>query len=809
MLPPGAVLFFFSPTSDLSNGAKAWGHLDTDANEEALQLSMMTLSIRWQRVEIAKNNHRNSKGDVGHRNSPEQTQVVEAPREARMPELCLTARHHDQTARIQPAEDFGAGLSVLPREEDQVRYPTPQLQLVHHPEKGMPSTAIVNALQNEKKALEDVLLLLKRASPDEVPGILESVPIVNGNVVLRRHSPTPAVSDEKKLARPETGHPSDDDGAGISSDEDLDVLPFLSIDEGGKVDSFGPSSALQGPTKPILPTELPVAEHVRNQLIANAILQRQREHDLCYRQDIFGVPMELAKHLLDLHWNRQHHTFLLTYRPAIMRDLVQSGPYCSEFLITAIFACSSKYSQRIEVRDNPVDPTSSGRRFFARCGQLLAERSLLNSSSIATLVGLLLLGSTYNARGDTSKGWLYTGYALRMVYDLGLHLDYKATTANAEDIEIRRRVFWGAFICDKLQSLYLGRPMTIHLRDVHVSRNFMDTMEEKELWTPYVDPLIPAENMAGIPRNPTPIHSVSTFQQLCLLSRIMTKIINRFYVVGATAADARASLQSIDDALISWKDSLPTDLKFEPWSDNPIAQQARPAPNVMILSALYHSLVILLHRPFISDGHLRSAVPPASSWKRCSTAARNITSIVVAYQATYTLRGAPYLMSYAVYVACTIHVRNAAATERDQPAENSSLLSTSLHSLDELSLPNVGISKPASIIRNIMATNGIKLVSGMAPILTPSSYRIPRINIKFQEPRGVDIHSPSSLDLDAILRMFPSRSPIPEGLEQPTTFGPGFSLSNDPYAPEDLLYGFMNGETPSFTDFTADGVFRM
>ena len=583
-----------------------------------------------------------------------------------------------------------------------------------------PSTAIVNALQNEKRGLEDVLLRLKNASPEERESILDSVSISDsdGTVVTMptsagRATSQPEVGDEKRQGRTDDKAHSDDDGTDNFSDEDLDVLPFLSVDEGGKLDSFGPSSALQGPNKPVIPTESPVAEHVRNQLIANALLQRQREHDLHYCREIYGVPVDLAMHLLDLHWNRQHHTFLLTYRPAVMRDLIHNGPYCSEFLVNAIFAVSSKYSQRIEVRDNPADPTSSGRRFFARCDQLLAEQSLLNSSSIATLVGLLLLGSTYNARGEVSKGWLYTGYALRMVYDLGLHLDYKATTANAEDIEIRRRVFWGAFICDKLQSLYLGRPMTIHLRDAHVSRNFMDTMEENELWAPYTDPNFPQEAVPLSSTTPTPIHSVTTFQQMCLLSRIMTKIINRIYVVGATAANARACLQSIDDALDAWWDNLPEDLRFEPWSDNPTTSQRRPSPNIMILNAVYYSLIILLHRPFISDGHLRSAVAPASSWKRCSRAARNITSIVLAYQSAYTLRSAPYLVSYAVYVACTIHVRNAAATERDPPGENSSLLFSSLNSLDELSLPNAGVSRPANIIRKLMVANGLKLSSGM------------------------------------------------------------------------------------------------
>ncbi|OAL71138.1 hypothetical protein A7D00_4801 [Trichophyton violaceum] len=651
----------------------------------------------------------------------------------------------------------------------------------------MPSTAIVNALQNEKRQFEDMILRLKKASPEERDALLESILVEDGSVKLKRSSPppfTPSPLGPKKSNRETKSHHSDDDG--ISSDEDLDVLPFLSVDEGGKVDTFGPSSALQGPTKPVISKESPVTEHVRNQLIANAILQRQREHDIRCWQEIYGVPVELAIHLLDLHWNRQHHSFLLTYRPAVMRDLIQNGPYCSEFLMNAIFACSCKYSQRIEVRDNPVDPETAGGRFFARCDQILADQSLLNSSSIATLVGLLLLGSTYNALGQTSKGWLYTGYALRMVYDLGLHLDYKATTANAEDIEIRRRVFWGAFICDKLQSLYLGRPMAIHIRDTHVSRNFMDTMEEKELWTPYVDPRLPSDSLPAMPGTPTPIHSVTTFQQLCLLSKIMTKIINRFYVVGATAANARASLQSIDDALISWKDNLPSDLNFEPWSDNPLTAQARPAPNVMILNALYYSLVILLHRPFIADGHLRSAVAPASSWKRCTSAAKNITSIVLAYKSAYTLRGAAYLLSYAVYVACTIHVRNAAATDGSQPSENSSILSASLHSLDELSLPNSGVSKTASIIRKIMADNGLKLVS---------------------EP-VIDIHSPSSLDLDAILRMFPSKSPT-QGQQpnQPENFDQSYGMN--PYGPEDLLYGFMDGETAAFSDFTNNGAFRI
>lgn len=769
-----------------------------------------------------------------------------------------------------------------------------------------PSTAIVNALRSEKQAAEELLLRLKNAPSDERDQILDSLTVTGSTVQL-----APASRPSLTIAPAQRGksHATDEDDTG-SSDEDLDVLPFLSIGEGGKVDSFGPSSIYQGLRKPIASSEYPVTEHVRNQLIANAVLQRQREYDIHRWQEIDGVPVELALHLLDLHWNRQHHSFLLTYRPAIMRDLINHGPYCSRFLLNAIFACSSKYSQRLEVRDDISDHHSSGRRFFARCDQLLAEESLLNYSSIATLVGLLLLGATYNALGQASKGWLYTGYALRMVFDLGLHLDSKETTANAEDLEIRRRVFWGAFISDKLQSLYLGRPMGIHLTDVHVSRNFMDTMEEKELWTPYVDPLLPAETSPALPIIPIPIYSVSTFQKLCLLSRIMTKIINRFYVVGATAANARASLESIDNALRAWKQSLPPELTFEPWDEltppgttantspspttptqttvqtqtpiTPLSSTSRPpyrprpAPNIMILNAVYHSLVILLHRPFISDGHLRSAVAPAApatSWHRCSAAARRITAIACAYQASYTLRGSAYLLSYCVYVACTIHVRNAAATvaagkgkRTDVGAEgsgeggetgggggeHSASLAASLRCLDEMTLPNAGVSKPANIIRNLMVTNGLKLSAGKNDVCPFPSMDLGPLTRP--EPQTIHHYTPlshPSLDLDAILRMFPPRPPPPapeapyiRGMQpfnpaDDPSFGfhhqsqvqgqttpqtpqaqqsmPATAPSSTAYVPEDLLYGFMEGDfepeplpaSLATGEFGTGGLFRM
>lgn len=571
---------------------------------------------------------------------------------------------------------------------------------------------MIESIQAEKKALEEVLIRLRSASPAESAALLESIVVSGNHVRLPGGLSTLSNSDQRD------GYPSvspssklkyDDEVGEASSDEDLDPVTFLSVNEAGQIGAFGPSSALHDPLKAGELGRSQPTDQFRYQLIANATLQRQQEYRLRQLPDIDGVPTELAMHLLDLHWNRQHHSFLLTYRPAFTRDLLNGGPYCSKFLLNAVFACSSKFSQRIEVRGDPNDPDSAGKRFFDRCDDLLARENLLDFSSIPTAIGLLLLGSTWIARSATSRGWLYTGYALRMVYDLGLHLDCKEIGGNAEDVEIRRRVFWGAFICDKLQSLYLGRPITIQLRDAHVSRDMLDTMEELELWTPYVDPMVPDSDAHSYGFTPMPNYSVSTFQHLCLLSKIMTKIINRFYVVGAKAEHASSTLQAVDDNLIAWYRNLPPHLVFEPWSPN---SQRQATPNVIILLTTYYSLVILLHRPFISNGHLRSTKTSANSWRRCTAAARNITSLVQAYRAAFTLRRAPYLLSYATYVACTIHTRNAAAAETSRGEADSPIHET-LGCLDEMAVPNPGVSNPANIIRKLMASNGITQISSM------------------------------------------------------------------------------------------------
>ena len=72
---------------------------------------------------------------------------------------------------------------------------------------------------------------------------------------------------------------------------------------------------------------------------------------------------------------------------------------------------------------------------------------------------------------------------------------------------------------------------------------------------------------------------------------------------------------------------------------------------------MYHALVILLHRPFVSDGHLQSIVRASATavFKICADAANGIDAVLRTYGQHFCLSGCPYFLSYATYASGTIH----------------------------------------------------------------------------------------------------------------------------------------------------------
>jgi hypothetical protein len=97
--------------------------------------------------------------------------------------------------------------------------------------------------------------------------------------------------------------------------------------------------------------------------------------------------------------------------------MATGGPYFSHLLLNAMYYSVSKFSNRVEVYDDPSNQKTAGNRFLRRCKELLG--GALDQSSIPTIQAMLLLSSSMFALGHQSAAWSYHGIAIQMIYDLG------------------------------------------------------------------------------------------------------------------------------------------------------------------------------------------------------------------------------------------------------------------------------------------------------------------------------------------------------------------------------------------------------
>jgi hypothetical protein len=392
------------------------------------------------------------------------------------------------------------------------------------------------------------------------------------------NEPTTTVLPEPRIAplqqehlRPEfeqNDHSGDD-----PSPSEANIVGAFSED--GRLQVHGVTSTLhQGPRK----TEgdyvngLPAIgnESVSHRLISYAALQRQQEDflfagDVNNKIDLDGVPSETAKHLLDIHWNRQHFTYLLTYRPAVMESLRTGGPYVNKLLLNAIYYTSCQYSDRLSLRSDPNDPQTMGAGFYRRFKELLVDE--IDKPSIPTAIALLLSGQCLVAYGKQAGGWVLCGTAYRMIIELGCHLSvdsrFPEVSADIVRTEVRRRLYWAAFVIDKVQSLYLGRPPALREVEARVSKELLDTYEEFASWTPYQDPLADSCDAAPSAQIPRPAYGVSSFRALLQLAEIAADVIDIFYSLESLKLGWEMALQKraeIRKRLDHWQNDLPPHL---------------------------------------------------------------------------------------------------------------------------------------------------------------------------------------------------------------------------------------------------------
>ncbi|KAJ5090646.1 hypothetical protein N7532_009330 [Penicillium argentinense] len=409
-------------------------------------------------------------------------------------------------------------------------------------------------------------------------------------------------------------------------------------------------------------------EWARNVLFVQTARQRQLEplNLAARRLDFDGLDPEIGMHLLSIYWSRQLYTAQIIYRPVFMRDMACAGPYFSKLLLNAILFTVSKHCSRSEIRSNPDDITTAGWRFRQRFTELLRES--FDKSKITTIQALLIMSNSLFSRCDErSLSWLYAGNAFNMIIDLGLHVASSDDTMNAEELEIRKRVLWGAYSIDKIQCLFQGRPPLLRHTNIKALLKFLDEYDEMDTFQAItykqpgsVGPAVPSLN-------------VSLLTKLCELSVIIDRIMCELYSESAQAARGQSEdiSENINLELCRWRQSLPPELDYLSYPSRAVL-----LPQAFCLLALFNVLIILSKRPLFTGKDERPNNPGAAfeSINTCTTAANQIVQILRDYSQHFAIRTAPYMLSYATYISATIHARIVAQKGRTSSSFQSLVL---------------------------------------------------------------------------------------------------------------------------------------
>lgn len=157
---------------------------------------------------------------------------------------------------------------------------------------------------------------------------------------------------------------------------------------------------------------------------------------------------DLVTHLLDLYFELLHPLMPIVHRQTLDRDIDAGRANVDTafrgFIFT-LLAIASRFSSDPRVLADPDDPTSAGDHFAAasRLYHQVYAASLIN-------VQVLILTSTF-MHGSIGPGtsWTVLGVAIRALQDIGLHQEKAYLDFSPFEQEMRRRVFWGAFILDR------------------------------------------------------------------------------------------------------------------------------------------------------------------------------------------------------------------------------------------------------------------------------------------------------------------------------------------------------------------------
>ncbi|KAL1928681.1 hypothetical protein VTP01DRAFT_2467 [Rhizomucor pusillus] len=258
---------------------------------------------------------------------------------------------------------------------------------------------------------------------------------------------------------------------------------------------------------------------------------------------------QVQEHLINVFFTHCNNISPIISRSMFFDQLNVKGPIITPLLLNIMYAHAAKHVDDPSFRSDPNDPSTQGNLFYNRARRLVDD--FMDIPRVSTVIALLYMASyDYESPyGETrlrsSRAWMYSGMAVRMCLELGLHTANYSSQMSQFDIDLRKRVLWTCYVMDKLESCMTERPWMLRAKDI--SLDFPTPLPEDDA----------AERCV-----------LEGFGQLCRLLMLVEKVIQFFAYDNKgrsvwTMEEENQTLRFLDE-IQQWRENLPASLKWSP-----------------------------------------------------------------------------------------------------------------------------------------------------------------------------------------------------------------------------------------------------
>ncbi|OAL33724.1 hypothetical protein AYO20_07062 [Fonsecaea nubica] len=417
---------------------------------------------------------------------------------------------------------------------------------------------------------------------------------------------------------------------------------------------------------------------------------------------------EYEETLVNLFFSWHNALMYVVDKPIFFKERQQfrSGHYTNLYspaLENAIYTIGAAYTDRVHPDvDGPTD------EFFGFRTKALLDIEI-DSPTIATAQALLVLSSHEAAHARDSRGWIYSGMAVQILSDLGLHLNlaqdfskfHNTNSSAAEVALLRQNLFWSANTIDTLWGAYSGRPSLMK----RLAHNIPGPMPSANYaWEYYTDEY----STMNFPKDFDFHAAAHVHAHLAKLMAVFARVSEVLYSgVPDVQEDIEKFVAKSDADLQDWLSSLPPALRVDYSSSK--SRTAIYLPAVLELHLIFNECVILLHRPLIAvDESSRLSISPthrnaAQSFSKCVQAAQRVCQLLTMFRQRYGLRRPHHQMVHVTMTAGLIHVFQMCITStgsaENQKAQQSFV--TCIQSLGEMGQTYKSASRALDVITSL------------------------------------------------------------------------------------------------------------